>query len=185
MVDRDIAKSDGPAENIAKSDGPAEATVAPLAAHLSVPAQRRHGLAGHMQQGVPGIIRHELVARREMRPRVRKRCALLRDVVRLCRRVTLGQRMSTFMHWPVEHQQPSPLLMRVIRTRTYLKQVEDLASSSAQPDVDIAVQWCKCLRLAFPSTAFAEATEKLEHCFAEHDLAAVSKVPMWMLSRVT
>ena len=131
-----------------------------------------------------GCLRPHLLLLWTRHRKTRSRWRLLRDIVRLSRRVTLAQRVCTFMHWRIEQDNPFPLLVLVLKPSSTEGGlwIRIFLTDGAEEHVQIMLQWLGCVRKAFPKGAVADAADSLMHSIECHDVTTIVQSPTYILS---
>ncbi len=105
--------------------------------------------------------------------KTKKRWFLVRDLVRLCRRITWAGRSEQYLHGTIEYFDPPPKLHLLIESPA------TMTMPFNDGDVQIVTQWSNCVYNAFSNGSFQNAAVVLQKCLLTD--SDFSQVPIWMM----
>lgn len=116
--------------------------------------------------------------------KARAKWKLIRNIVRLCHRITLTNKVLLIDNWIIEDMSPYPLIRNVIKKYNddRYERVKLLVTIGTQDNLTIAIQWAKCLSNCFTHGQLKSTADKFVQCLIMRDKIVINEIPLWMLS---
>lgn len=133
------------------------------------------------------ILQFVLAAKKKQKfqkDKAREKWKMIRDLIRLYRRISLIQSVVYMDNWIIQNVSPYQLIKVVSGSYDNDKclQVKLLVTIGTQDDLGIAIQWIRCISRAFTHGIFKNTADKFLQCLTIRDTASIESIPIWILS---